>query len=130
VRPSKTWKTVPQEDCAFCRVVQGLEPPAGEDPYVERLSGAIVFEPLKPVAKGHVLVVPHDHAERLEYLHEYRLARLIMEVQRIGRRLELDKLDYNVIQSNGPAATQTVPHVHFHVIPRRPFDGLQLPWTT
>lgn len=37
--------------------------------------------------------------------------------------------DMNLITSRGPAATQTVPHLHLHLIPRREGDGLTLPWT-
>lgn len=103
------------------RALKGTEP--------EVLSGGVVFEPLHPVTEGHLLIVPRDHAGRLEELDEYRAARLIMEVQRVGRRMAEAGLDYNVIQSNGEAATQTVAHVHFHIVPRRPGDGLALPWT-
>lgn len=37
--------------------------------------------------------------------------------------------DCNLIVNQGPAATQTIPHLHAHVVPRREGDGLALPWT-
>ena len=37
--------------------------------------------------------------------------------------------DFNLITSSGPAATQTIPHIHVHYVPRWPGDGLHLPWT-
>lgn len=110
------------KECPFCEIIAGRWV---ADELLE-LTGATSFRPLRPVTEGHLLVVPNRHAERLELLPEIDCARLLIAVRRVGGQLGLD---YNVIQSNGEAATQTVGHVHFHVVPRRPGDGLKLPWS-
>lgn len=112
------------ENCAFCRMIDGTEDPQTE--MVFRGNGYLALVPLNPVTSGHVLFVPDQHAERLEQLDgwaiEYTLNGLKFYAEGKG-------YDYNVIQSNGLDATQTVGHVHFHYVPRWPGDGLKLPWS-
>ena len=82
------------------------------------------FEPLNPVTEGHLLVVPRKHVEDISV--DPDIAALVMaEVS----RLTDDMSDVNVITSKGSLATQTVPHFHVHIVPRRKGDGLHLPWT-
>lgn len=108
-------------DCVFCRMF------TGEEPHVEVDSGmnwkAIV--PLNPVVPGHVLFIPERHAERLEGL-DADLNDLIWGMKYYATAVGGD---WNLIQSNGSAATQTIRHVHFHFVPRRKSDGLMLPWS-
>ena len=81
------------------------------------------FEPLNPVTPGHQLFVPAWHAEHPD-------ATAVAETMRWASYYAQDMgEDFNLITSSGPAATQTVPHVHIHYVPRRPADGLHLPWT-
>jgi histidine triad (HIT) family protein len=82
----------------------------------------VCFEPLNPVTPGHLLVVPVDHAANI---NEYR------DVEQTGWALRYftNGLDeYNIITSKGSNATQTIQHLHFHIVPRRKGDGLSLPW--
>jgi histidine triad (HIT) family protein len=86
--------------------------------------GVVIFEPLHPVAPGHMLVVPRPHvrdATEDPVLTGWVMAAAARLAARVG--------DCNIITSVGPAATQTVFHLHVHVVPRRPGDGLALPWT-
>lgn len=84
----------------------------------------ISFEPLGPVVPGHELVVPVRHVNDAGLVP--RLTGAVMEVASvIAGRLPA----FNIITSAGQAATQTVPHLHVHVVPRRLGDGLALPWT-
>jgi histidine triad (HIT) family protein len=87
---------------------------------------AIIIRPLNPVTEGHALVIPKQHAEYIWELDEDVLRYTINDVAGAAYLLAED---CNVIQSNGEAATQTVKHVHFHLVPRREGDGLHLPWT-
>ncbi|KAI0053410.1 HIT-like protein [Auriscalpium vulgare] len=83
------------------------------------LSFAIVN--LKPLVPGHVLVCPTRPVPRLTDLTPAELAALMLSVQRVGRAVErayaADALTFAC--QDGRAAGQTVPHVHFHVLPRK-----------
>lgn len=82
------------------------------------------FAPLNPVTPGHMLVVPVEHvrdaAERPEVTAAVMHGAAILAGE-VG--------SCNIITSMGEPATQTVFHLHAHVVPRRVGDGLTLPWT-
>lgn len=84
----------------------------------------VAFTPLDPVTPGHFLVVPRHHVEDFTsapMVSGLTMAAAARWAKRIG--------DCNIITSKGEYATQTVHHLHIHVIPRRSDDGLHLPWT-
>lgn len=84
------------------------------------------FVPLNPVTKGHMLFVPRAHYGRAEGNNLYTSETVLALLHYVADEgIE----SYNIIQSNGAEATQTVPHVHFHLVPRRSGDLLSLPWT-
>ncbi|KAK0208659.1 diadenosine 5',5'''-P1,P4-tetraphosphate asymmetrical hydrolase [Desarmillaria ectypa] len=87
--------------------------------YRSSLSFAIVN--LKPIVPGHVLVIPTRVVRRLTDLNDTELSSLMTSVQRVGRVIErvygADAL--TVACQDGKAAGQSVPHVHFHVMPRK-----------
>ncbi|KAJ7837813.1 diadenosine hydrolase [Mycena olivaceomarginata] len=87
--------------------------------YRSSLSYAIVN--LKPIVPGHVLVLPTRHVPRLADLSEPELASLMGAVQKVGSVIErvygADAL--TVACQDGKAAGQSVPHVHFHLLPRK-----------
>ncbi|KAJ3988484.1 diadenosine hydrolase [Lentinula detonsa] len=87
--------------------------------YRTSLSYAIVN--LKPIVPGHVLVIPTRKVPRLSDLQEAELASLMGSVQRVGNVVEraygADAL--TVACQDGKAAGQSVPHVHFHILPRK-----------
>jgi len=112
------------KDCPFCRIWNGQAPAPKE--LEKRGRDWMVFEPLHPVTPGHLLLVPGEHAEFLWDLTPDALNRLVAGVAHVAA---YEGNDCNIIQSNGVSATQTVPHVHFHIIPRRVNDGLRLPWS-
>lgn len=107
------------EDCPFCGRID-----RGEFDYHDDWS--VAFQPLNPVTPGHFLVVPRKHvASALESpLHAGHAAAFAAELAGL---MDLDA--FNLITSSGSAATQTVRHLHWHVVPRREDDGLHLPWT-
>lgn len=108
-----------KDGCPFCDY-------AGPSPILAEYGAAIVFEPLNPVVEGHVLVVPRAHAE--DFADSPEIAEVTMRAASQHVR-EYAPGDCNLITSRGPAATQTVPHLHLHILPRREGDGLALPWT-
>ncbi|MCL2104371.1 MAG: HIT family protein [Kiritimatiellaeota bacterium] len=111
--------------CVFCKIIAGLIPATKiyED---ER---TIAFLDIAPFERGHVLVVPKAHARMLTDLPEEDLQAVIRVTQNVGERLlrQLPCDGFNVFQNNGACASQTVPHVHFHVVPRH--EGKPLNWT-
>ena len=111
--------------CVFCKIIARTIPSSilQEDDF------GLAFLDIAPFEKGHALVVPKYHAERLTDLPPEWLQRLMPLVQDTARRLVrgLPCDGFNLLQSNGRCATQVVPHVHFHVIPR--WEGRAMAWT-
>lgn len=104
--------------CPFCQRID-----QGEFHIVEPDGSAVRLAPLNPVTPGHMLFVPHRHAEHpdIDAVADCMAAAEWWA----GRQGE----DFNLITSSGSAATQTVPHLHIDYVPRREVDGLHLPWT-
>jgi histidine triad (HIT) family protein len=109
-------------DCVFCRRIGRGE--------VELVTLDIVtFEPLNPVTPGHRLFVPIRHSP--DFLHgggAHDLGRS-MEAAATWHSRWGGGTDANLIVSAGSAATQTIKHLHVHLVPRRAGDELTLPWT-
>lgn len=85
----------------------------------------LTFEPLAPVAPGHLLVVPATHVPNAA-----ASPWVAAECMQLAAWLAAEHGGpANIITSIGAAATQTVHHLHLHLVPRRPDDGLHLPWT-
>ena len=83
------------------------------------------FTPLNPVTPGHRLFVPQLHVDRATVLPQ-----LTGHVFQFAAEWAASQYsDHNLIVNNGLAATQTVPHLHVHYVPRVALDGLHLPWT-
>ncbi|MFE3446244.1 HIT family protein [Nocardia sp. NPDC059180] len=111
-------------DCAFCRIVAG-EAPATK---VYEDDTLCAFLDIRPIARGHTLVVPKRHATELEDLDPETGAELFRAGHRLAlaiRRGGLAADGANLILNDGTAAFQTVPHVHLHVVPRRHGDKLR-----
>jgi histidine triad (HIT) family protein len=105
--------------CPFCeRIVAGQFDPLTADSYV------VTFEPLNPVAKGHVLVVSRSHITDAT-ADPFTAGMAMQKAANLARNM----VEANIITSIGAAATQTVNHFHLHVVPRSAGDGLALPWT-
>jgi histidine triad (HIT) family protein len=113
-------------DCIFCKIVAG-DIPASRVAEDDR---AIAFMDISPATRGHVLVIPREHAADLIEVGPADLAACAALAQRIaGRQLDVLGADgVNLLNSCRPAAWQTVFHFHIHVIPRYDDDPLRLPW--
>ena len=100
----------------FTRIIRG-EIPCHRVYEDERV---LAFLDIAPLSPGHVLVVPKEPAETLDALSDESGAAVGRVLPRIARAVMAvtGTRDYNVLQNNGVAAHQAVPHVHFHVIPK------------
>jgi histidine triad (HIT) family protein len=114
-------------DCIFCKIVAG-EIPAQ---IVDEDERTIAFMDINPATRGHLLVIPREHAKDLLEIDPEDLAATARAAQRMARRASerLNPAGVNLINSCGAAAWQTVFHFHVHVIPRYEDDPMKLPWT-
>lgn len=108
-------------DCLFCAISAGSIPSAR----VYEDDDVFGFLDIQPLREGHALLVPKKHAQHLEDLDARTASALTVATQRIlhAARKTLGTEDATVAINNGPAAGQEIPHVHVHIIPRRPGDG-------
>jgi len=112
--------------CVFCRIVAGEIPAAR----VFEDDACLAFLDIGPLQPGHTLLIPKKHYERLTDLPADEMARLGQVLPRLARAVmaATGAAGLNLYQTNGAAAGQVVPHVHFHLIPRRQDDGLGFRW--
>jgi len=110
------------EGCVFCAVVDGAEHLA-----VYRDEQVVAFLDRAPVFPGHTLIVPARHYPTIEDMPENEIAPLFL----LARRLSI--AFHTAIGADGSfiavntRISQSVPHVHVHVVPRRKGDGLFSP---
>ena len=113
-------------DCVFCKIRDGQIPSTRifED---ER---TLAFMDINPVNDGHCLVVTRAHAPTIFEVDVADLQAAVAAAQRVAlalkRALAPDGL--NLLQANGAAAFQSVPHVHLHLVPRWTGDGKGFDW--
>ena len=111
----------PEPDCTFCRIVRA------------ELPGFVVFEDettlafldRRPLFHGHSLLIPRTHYETLADLPAALVGPLFSNAQLLARAVErgLDAEGSFVAMNN--TVSQSVPHLHVHVVPRRRGDGLR-----
>ncbi len=108
-------------DCLFCRIV-GKEEPAH---LVEETTDTVSFLDTRPVFKGHVLIVPRRHLATFTDLPADLVEPLFATAQRTARAMTSAlQADGSFVAMNN-TVSQSVPHVHVHVVPRRRKDGLR-----
>ena len=115
-----------KDDCIFCKIANGEIP--SKTLYEDERFRVILD--LGPAARGHALVRPREHASDLYELPEETASQVLVLAKKIAVRMA-DKLHcdgLNLIQNNGEAAGQTVPHFHLHMIPRYLKDGQKIGW--
>ena len=107
--------------CKFCQIVAG-EVSAH---VVLETDAVLAFLDHRPLFPGHTLVVPKQHVDTLVELPADQLPSFFTEVQRLARVIPgvMDATGTFVAANN--VVSQSVPHLHFHVVPRRPKDGLR-----
>jgi histidine triad (HIT) family protein len=113
-------------DCLFCKIVAGEIPSTR----VREDERTVAFMDINPATRGHLLVIPRDHATDLTDVAPEDLSACMAAARQlaIDAKEKLGADGVNVLNSCGRAAWQTVFHFHVHVIPRYANDPLRLPW--
>lgn len=116
-----------ENTCPFCPIVRGEDPNARVVYHDENVTA---FFPLEPATRGHTLVVPNRHVSDHVDLTDAESRQLGSALRRTAQaaKAAVSPDGINIIQSTGAVATQTVPHVHFHVVPRWNGDNVSLVW--
>lgn len=115
------------EDCIFCKIASGeiLATKLYEDDNI------LSFLDINPASKGHALVITKKHYHTLLDVPHEELKELMKIVQKVAGAV-MSTIEgtegFNVIQSNKEAAGQVIPHLHFHIIPRKKDDKLNFSW--
>lgn len=112
-------------ECVFCRILAG-ELPGSFVFQDDRVSAFLDRQPINP---GHLLVVPHIHAETLAQLPSDDAGHMMTIAQQLMTRLREADLrceGVNLFLADGSVAGQEIAHVHLHVIPRFAGDGFGL----
>ena len=110
-----------EENCLFCRIVSG------------GLASVVVFEDKntlafldhRPLFPGHTLLVPRAHYETLTDLPVKQVGPLFENAQLLARAVESAMEAEGTFVAMNNRVSQSVPHLHIHVVPRRRKDGLK-----
>src|SRR5262245_21109922 len=109
------------DSCTFCQVISGKLPAYT----VFESEHAIAFLDKSPVFIGHVLLVPRVHYETLAELPEEDVGPLFLTAQKIARAVEQALGADGTFVAMNNKVSQSVPHLHVHVVPRKKKDGLR-----
>lgn len=110
-----------EDNCLFCRIVSGELPAA----LVYEDDSSVAFLDHRPLFHGHTLLVPREHVETFGELPAKIIAPYFEAAQLLSRAVEsaMDAEGTFVAMNN--RVSQSVPHLHVHVVPRRRKDGLK-----
>ncbi|KAI9372070.1 HIT-like domain-containing protein [Aspergillus egyptiacus] len=109
--------------CIFCRIIKG------EIPSFKLFESEKVyaFLDIGPLSRGHALVIPKFHGEKLVDIPDEHLTEILPVAKKLAQ--VTGAVNFNVLQNNGAIAHQVVPHVHFHMIPKpNETEGLGIGW--
>lgn len=114
---------MPNGDCLFCQIAAG-EKPAYK---IYETDNVIAFLDINPVNPGHTLIVPKKHSDDMLDAEAEILQEMILVTRKVASNILLafDEYDsFNLELNNGRIAGQIIPHLHWHIVPRKADDGL------
>jgi histidine triad (HIT) family protein len=119
--PGSTDDSDPAANCVFCAIIRG-ELAATR---ITETDNLLAFLDHRPLFHGHTLLVPKEHMRLLSDLPAALAAEFLTTAQRLERAVEdgLSAPGSMILVNN--VVSQSVPHLHLHVIPRSPKDGLR-----
>lgn len=113
-------------DCIFCKIVRGEIPAqiVWDSPW------AVAFLDINPANPGHTLLVLRDHHSSIVSVPPSLLGAALQELPRLAQAVlsATQAEGLNVLLNNGRVAGQVIDHVHFHLIPRRAGDSVNVRW--
>lgn len=115
-----------KDDCIFCKIANGEIP---SRTIYEDEKFRVILD-LGPATRGHALVLPKEHFANVFELPEDWCRDAFVLAKRMAAQMtqKLGCVGFNLVQNNGEAAGQTVPHFHIHLIPRYEDDGQVIGW--
>ena len=113
-------------DCVFCKIRDGQIPSFK----IHEDERTLTFMDINPLNSGHCLVVTKAHAATIFEADAEDLTAAIAAAKTVARAIQeaLKPDGLNLLQANGAAAFQSVPHFHLHLIPRWTNDGKGFDW--
>lgn len=112
---------MPDRACPFCEIVAGRQPAH----VVLNDEATLAFLDARPLFPGHTLLVPRQHHETLADLPSDQLGRYFERAQRLSRAMEQAFGAAGSFVAINNRVSQSVPHLHTHVVPRNRKDGLR-----
>jgi histidine triad (HIT) family protein len=112
---------MPSRPCAFCEIVAGRH--AAHVVLDDELT--VAFLDVRPLFPGHSLLVPRRHVETLADLPAEEVGPYFQRAQRLARAMEAGLGAAGSFVAMNNRISQSVPHLHTHVVPRNPKDGLR-----
>lgn len=106
--------------CVFCTIARG----EAAAHVVHDAGRVLAFLDRAPLIPGHTLVIPREHVDTLDELDDELVAPLFSVVRRVSRAQQRALGADGTFTSVNTRVSQSVPHVHVHVVPRREGDGL------
>ncbi len=107
--------------CLFCKIAVGEVTP----PVVFEDELSLAFLDHRPVFPGHCLLIPKQHFETLTDLPENLIGPFFKNVQLLSRAIESAMEAHGTFVAMNNRVSQSVPHLHTHIVPRRRKDGLK-----
>jgi len=113
-------------DCVFCKIRDGQIPSFK----IYEDARTLAFMDINPLNPGHCLVMAKSHAPTIFDADVVDLQAAMATLKKVASavRAAVQADGINILQANGAAAFQSVPHIHFHVIPRFTNDGKGFDW--
>ena len=112
--------------CIFCKIIAGQIPcfKVYEDDVV------LAFLDIGPLVRGHTLVIPKDHHANVMETPDAVLGAVNQRLPRIARAVlaATGTKACNILANSGSDAQQSVPHLHYHILPRQSGDAFTIPW--
>jgi len=109
------------DSCLFCRIVSGELPAT----IVYEDDNSVAFLDHRPLFHGHTLLVPREHVETLGELSPKIVGPYFEAAQLLSRAVESGMDAEGTFVAMNNRVSQSVPHLHVHVVPRRKKDGLK-----
>jgi histidine triad (HIT) family protein len=122
MQPGDSASYAPEHRCVFCAIAAGASPAS----IVTADELTLAFLDVRQYRAGHVLVIPRQHLPDVRAVDDATGAALMRAVARVARAVDraFPSDGLSVWHSAGAGANQEVPHLHFHVHPRRLGDGV------